>query len=47
MGLGPIYATGKALKKANLKIDQIGLAEINEAFAVQAYHLYARIGTAP
>ncbi len=37
MGLGPIPATHKALAKAGLTIDQIGLAEINEAFAVQAY----------
>ncbi len=37
MGLGPIPATRKALAKAGLTIDQIGLAEINEAFAVQAY----------
>ena len=36
MGLGPIYATRKALEKAGLRIDQIALAEINEAFAVQA-----------
>ncbi len=36
MGLGPIPATRKALAKAGLTIDQIGLAEINEAFAVQA-----------
>jgi len=36
MGLGPIYATRKALQKAGLSIEQIGLAEINEAFAVQA-----------
>jgi acetyl-CoA acetyltransferase len=36
MGLGPIPATRKALTKAGLTIDQIGLAEINEAFAVQA-----------
>ena len=35
MGIGPIPSTEKALKKAGLSIDDIGLFEINEAFAVQ------------
>ena len=35
MGIGPIPATEKALKKARLSISDIGLFEINEAFAVQ------------
>jgi len=35
MGIGPIPATEKALKKAGITIDEIGLFEINEAFAVQ------------
>jgi len=35
MGMGPIPATEKALAKAGLGIDDIGLIEINEAFAVQ------------
>jgi acetyl-CoA acyltransferase len=35
MGIGPIPATEKALKKAGLSISDIGLLEINEAFAVQ------------
>ena len=35
MGIGPIPATEKALKKAGLSISDIGLFEINEAFAVQ------------
>ena len=35
MGTGPIPATEKALAKAGLTIDDIGLIEINEAFAVQ------------
>lgn len=35
MGIGPIPATEKALAKAGLSIDDIGLFEINEAFAVQ------------
>jgi 3-oxoadipyl-CoA thiolase len=36
MGLGPIPATQKALQRAGLKIDQIDLVELNEAFAAQA-----------
>ncbi len=35
MGYGPVPATEKALKKAGLSISDIGLFEINEAFAVQ------------
>jgi acetyl-CoA acyltransferase len=35
MGIGPIPATEKALKKAGLGIGDIGLFEINEAFAIQ------------
>ena len=36
MGLGPIPATRKALARAGLRIDQIDLVELNEAFAAQA-----------
>jgi 3-oxoadipyl-CoA thiolase len=36
MGLGPIPATKKALRRAGLTIDQIDLVELNEAFAAQA-----------
>ncbi|AVX20605.1 acetyl-CoA acetyltransferase [Carboxydocella sporoproducens DSM 16521] len=36
MGIGPVPATLKALKKAGLSIQDIGLAEANEAFAAQA-----------
>ncbi|OKL40738.1 thiolase family protein [Pontibacter flavimaris] len=36
MGMGPVPATQKALKRAGLSINDIGLAEINEAFAAQA-----------
>jgi acetyl-CoA acyltransferase len=35
MGMGPVTAVPKALKKAGLTIDQIGLVELNEAFAAQ------------
>ena len=44
MGLDPIYATRKALQKAGLTINQIGLAEINEAFAVQALACMRELG---
>jgi acetyl-CoA C-acetyltransferase len=40
MGIGPIYAVPKLLARAGLKIDDIGLWELNEAFAVQV--LYCR-----
>jgi 3-oxoadipyl-CoA thiolase len=36
MGMGPVHATHKALKRAGLTIDQLGLVELNEAFAVQS-----------
>jgi acetyl-CoA acetyltransferase family protein len=36
MGIGPIYATRKALARAKLTIDDIGLVELNEAFASQS-----------
>ena len=36
MGIGPITAIPKALKMAGLKLDEIGLIELNEAFAAQA-----------
>lgn len=36
MGIGPVPATKKALEKAGLTLDDIGLIELNEAFAAQA-----------
>ena len=36
MGIGPVPATRKALKRAGLRIDQMDLVELNEAFASQA-----------
>ena len=35
MGLGPVHATPKALKRAGLKLKDMGLVELNEAFAAQ------------
>ncbi|TNM31680.1 thiolase family protein [Streptomyces sedi] len=46
MGFGPIPATEKALAKAGLSIDEIGLFEINEAFAVQVLALLDHYGIA-
>jgi acetyl-CoA acyltransferase len=39
MGIGPVPSTEKALKKAGLTIDDIGLFELNEAFAIQVLSL--------
>lgn len=36
MGIGPVVATQKALKRAGLKIEDIDIIELNEAFAAQA-----------
>jgi acetyl-CoA acyltransferase len=36
MGVGPVYAIPKALKRAGLNLDQIDVIELNEAFAAQA-----------
>ena len=44
MGLGPIHSTRKALARANLSLDQIGLVELNEAFAVQALAVMKELG---
>ncbi|MFE6687247.1 thiolase family protein [Streptomyces sp. NPDC057743] len=44
MGIGPVPATQKALAKAGLTIDDIGLFEINEAFAVQVLSLLDHYG---
>jgi 3-oxoadipyl-CoA thiolase len=44
MGLGPVPATRKALARAGLQLDQIGLVELNEAFAVQALAVMEDLG---
>jgi len=46
MGVGPVPATDKALSKAGLSIDDIGLFEINEAFAVQVLAFLDNYGIA-
>ncbi|WP_281212880.1 acetyl-CoA C-acyltransferase [Shewanella insulae] len=47
MGIGPIYAIPKLLKQHGLTIDDIGLWEINEAFAVQALYCRDHLGIDP
>ena len=44
MGIGPIYAVPKLLQKHNLKMDDIDLWELNEAFAVQALYCRDKLG---
>ena len=44
MGIGPVPATQKALKKANLTMDNIDLIEINEAFAAQVIACQKELG---
>jgi 3-oxoadipyl-CoA thiolase len=44
MGLGPVPATRKALGRAGLSIENIGLVELNEAFAVQALAVMKELG---
>jgi acetyl-CoA C-acetyltransferase len=44
MGVGPIYAVPKLLKKAGLKVSDIDLWELNEAFAVQVIYCRDTLG---
>jgi len=44
MGIGPVVAIPKALALAGLKLDDIGLIELNEAFAVQALAVIRKAG---
>jgi acetyl-CoA C-acetyltransferase len=44
MGIGPIYAIPKLLKANGLKMDDIGLWELNEAFAVQVLYCADKLG---
>lgn len=44
MGIGPIEAIPKALKQANLKLDDIDLIELNEAFASQSLAVIRALG---
>ncbi|MFB4348946.1 thiolase family protein [Microbacterium sp. CR_7] len=44
MGLGPVPATEKALRRSGLRIDDIGSVELNEAFATQSLACIRRLG---
>ena len=44
MGVGPAYAAPKAIKKAGLTMKDIGLVELNEAFASQALYVIRELG---
>lgn len=44
MGIGPIYAVPKLLERNNLTVDDIGLWELNEAFAVQVIYSRDQLG---
>ena len=46
MGIGPVYATEKALKRAGLTLDQMDVIEINEAFAAQSLACTRKMGLA-
>lgn len=47
MGIGPVPATRKALKRAGLSVGDLGLIELNEAFAVQALACIRDLGLDP
>jgi acetyl-CoA C-acetyltransferase len=44
MGIGPVYAVPKLLQKFSLRMDDIGLWELNEAFAVQVIYCRDKLG---
>lgn len=47
MGIGPVFAVPKLLQKNGLKMDDIGLWELNEAFACQALYCRDKLGIDP
>ena len=44
MGIGPVFAVPKLLRQAGLKVEDIGLWELNEAFAVQVLYCRDKLG---
>ncbi|HTZ62698.1 MAG TPA: acetyl-CoA C-acyltransferase, partial [Solirubrobacteraceae bacterium] len=46
-GIGPVLAVPKLLDRAGLSVDDIGLWELNEAFAVQVLYCRDRLGIPP
>ena len=47
MGIGPVFAVPKLLRQHGLTVEDIGLWELNEAFAVQALYCRNRLGIDP
>ncbi|SMF04251.1 acetyl-CoA C-acetyltransferase/acetyl-CoA acyltransferase [Tistlia consotensis] len=47
MGIGPVFAVPRLLERHGLKVDDIGLWELNEAFAVQVVYCRDRLGIDP
>src|SRR5207248_1552493 len=47
MGLGPVPATRKALQRAGIGIEKVGLIELNEAFAIQSLIVMRELGFRP
>lgn len=47
MGIGPVYAVPKLLKRAGLTVDDIGVWELNEAFASQCLYCRDKLGIDP
>ncbi len=47
MGIGPVFAVSKLLKRHNLRVDDIDLWELNEAFASQVIYCRDRLGIDP
>ena len=47
MGMGPVPATQKALQRAGLQVKELGLVELNEAFAVQSLAVIEELGLDP
>jgi acetyl-CoA C-acetyltransferase len=44
MGIGPVFAVPKLLKRTGVKLDDVGLWELNEAFAVQVIYCRDKLG---
>ena len=44
MGIGPVFAVPRLLERAGVKLQEVGLWELNEAFAVQVIHCRDRLG---
>lgn len=47
MGIGPLFAVPKLLNRAGLKVEDIGIWELNEAFAVQVLYCQEKLGIDP